>query len=52
MKRRDFLKTAVVTAGTVGLGTTIVEAGVTHQPIDNKKISTETFPEKRPVITY
>lgn len=52
MKRRDFLKKAAVTAGAVGLGSSTLEAGETHQPIDNRKISTVVFPEKRPLITY
>lgn len=50
MKRRDFLKTAVV--GSVGLSTASLQAGTTHQPTDNRKVSTETFPEKQPLITY
>jgi len=52
MQRRDFFKKAVVTAGAVTLGTSTLDAGETHQPIDNRKISTNTFPEKRPLITY
>jgi len=52
MKRRDFFKKTAITAGAMSLGSSILEAGETHQPIDNRKISTHTFPEKRPLITY
>ena len=52
MQRRDFFKKAVVTAGAVTLGTSTLDAGETHQPVDSRKISTNTFPEKRPLITY
>ena len=52
MKRRDFFKTAALTAGAAALGTSDLSAGETKQPIDNRKISDVAFPEKRPLITY
>ena len=52
MKRRDFFKTAALTAGAAALGTDALEAGQTHKPIDDRKISNVAFPEKRPLITY
>lgn len=52
MKRRDFLKKAAITAGAVGFGTSTLDAGETHQPTDNREISSIAFPEKRPMITY
>lgn len=52
MKRREFFKKAAVTAGAAALGTSSLEAGTTRQPIDNRKVSDVTFPEKRPMITY
>ena len=52
MKRRDFFKKTAITASAMALGSTTLEAGETHQPIDNRKISIHTFPEKRPLITY
>ncbi len=52
MQRRDFFKKAALTVGAVGLGVSSSEAGETHQPVDNRKISKHTFPEKRPLITY
>ncbi len=52
MQRRDFFKKAALTVGAVGLGVTTSEAGETHQPTDNRPISKNTFPEKRPLITY
>ncbi len=52
MKRREFFKTAAVTAGAAALGGTAAEAGVTHQPVDNRKVGNIAFPEKRPLITY
>ena len=52
MERRDFFKKAAVAAGAAALGTTSSEAGTTHQPIDNRKVSEYAFPEKRPLITY
>ena len=52
MKRRDFLKKSVLTAGAVGLGSTVTEASETHQPTDNRPLSKIAFPEKRPMITY
>jgi len=52
MKRRDFLKTSIVTSAAL-LGTSsTLSAGETHQPIDNRKVSDMAFPEKRPLITY
>ena len=50
MKRRDFFKTSI--AGAAAAMATSLEAGVTGQPIDNRKISTIAFPEKRSMITY
>jgi len=50
MKRRDFFKTSL--AGAAAAMATTLEAGVTRQPIDNRKISEVAFPEKRPMITY
>ena len=50
MKRRDFFKTSL--AGAAAAMATTLEAGVTRQPIDNRKISEIAFPEKRPMITY
>lgn len=38
MQRREFFKKAMVTAGSVAIGTSVLEAGETHQPIDNRKI--------------
>jgi len=52
MERRDFFKKAAVTAGAAALGTSTLEAGLTHQPIDNREISKFAFPEKRPLITF
>lgn len=52
MERRDFFKKAAVAAGAAALGTETLEAGVTAQPIDNRKISPVAFPEKRPLIMY
>ena len=52
MKRRDFFKKTAITASAMALGSTTLEAGETHQPIDNRKVSKHTFPEKRPLITY
>jgi len=49
MKRRTFLKGALAGAGVATLGTDAFAAG---QPIDNRKISTIPFPQKRPLITY
>ena len=50
MKRRDFFKTSI--AGAAAAMATSLEAGVTGQPTDNRKISKLNFPEKRPMITY
>ena len=50
MKRRDFLKASV--AASAALVGTSVSAGVTHQPIDSRKLSKMAFPEKIPLITY
>ncbi len=52
MKRREFFKNAALSVGAVGLGVSSSEAGITGQPIDNRKVSKHTFPEKRPLITY
>ncbi len=52
MERRDFFKKAAVTAGAAALGTSSLEAGTTHQPIDNREVSKYAFPEKRPLITF
>jgi len=52
MKRRDFFKKTVVAAGAAALGTNSLEAGMTQQPIDNRKVSDVAFPEKRPLIMY
>lgn len=50
MQRRDFLK-ASLAASAVALGSS-ASAGVTTQPIDNRKVSKIAFPEKKPLITY
>ncbi|MBD3823454.1 MAG: molybdopterin-dependent oxidoreductase [Epsilonproteobacteria bacterium] len=50
MKRRDFLK-ATLAASAAAVGTS-ASAGITTQPIDNRKVSNIAFPEKRPLITY
>ncbi len=52
MERRDFFKKAAVTAGAAALGSSTLEAGITHQPIDNRKPMDVAFPEKRPLIVY
>jgi len=52
MERRDFFKKAAVVAGATALGTSTSEAGITVQPIDNRKVSPVAFPEKRPLIMY
>jgi len=52
MKRRSFLKTAAITAGSIGLGTSVAKAAQTGQPRDNREVSKYAFPEKRPLITY
>ena len=52
MKRRDFFKTAITTAGTMALGSSALRADTTRQPVDNRKIASVAFPEKRPLITY
>ena len=52
MHRRDFFKKAMVTMGTVAIGTHKLEADETVYPIDNRQISKVAFPEKRPLITY
>ncbi len=48
MKRRDFFKTSVIAAAAL-TGTSLT---ATQRPIDNRKISTIAFPEKKPMITY
>jgi len=52
MERREFFKKAVVTAGSVALGGSVVEAGETTHPVDDRKITPIAFPEKRPMIMY
>ena len=52
MERRDFFKKAAVVAGVAAVGSSTAEASATHQPIDNRKVSDVTFPEKRPLILY
>ena len=52
MERRDFFKKAVVTAGSVALGGSVVEAGETTHPVDDRAITPIAFPEKRPMIMY
>ena len=52
MERRDFFKKAAVVAGAAAVGSTTAEAGMTRQPIDNRKVSPVAFPEKRPLIMY
>lgn len=52
MQRRDFFKKAATVAGATALAGTSAKAGVTIQPIDNRKISPVAFPEKRPLIMY
>ena len=52
MERRDFFKKAVVTAGSVAIGTNILEADETTQPANNRQITPIAFPEKRPMIMY
>ena len=49
MKRRNFLKGALAGAGVAAFGPEAFAAG---QPIDNRKISSIPFPQKRPLITY
>ncbi|WP_457749004.1 molybdopterin-dependent oxidoreductase [Sulfurimonas sp.] len=51
MKRREFFKTSIAASAAI-LGTTILSAGETRQPIDDRKVSDMAFPEKRPLITY
>ncbi|MDQ7062222.1 MAG: twin-arginine translocation signal domain-containing protein [Sulfurimonas sp.] len=50
MQRRNFLKMSLA-ASTVALATS-AHAGITGQPIDNRKVSRIAFPEKKPLITY
>jgi len=52
MKRRDFFKKAATLAGAAAAATATTEANTTHQPTDNRKVSSVTFPEKRPLIMY
>ena len=52
MERRDFFKKAAVVAGAAAVGTNTAKAGVTQQPIDDRKVSPIAFPEKRPLIMY
>jgi sulfoxide reductase catalytic subunit YedY len=52
MERRDFFKKAAVVAGAAAVGTSTTKAGITQQPIDDRKVSPVAFPEKRPLIMY
>jgi len=52
MERRDFFKKAVMTAGSVALGGSVLEAGETTHPVDDRQITSIAFPEKRPMIMY
>jgi DMSO/TMAO reductase YedYZ molybdopterin-dependent catalytic subunit len=49
MKRRTFLKGALAGAGVATIGPDAFAAG---HPVDNRKVSEVTFPQKRPMITY
>lgn len=48
MNRRSFMKGSVVAAAV----TSNAKAFTTTQPVDNRKVSDITFPQKRPLITY
>lgn len=50
MQRRDFLKMSLA-ASAITVASS-ASAGVTTQPIDNRKVSKIAFPEKKPLITY
>ena len=50
MQRRDFLKMSLA-ASAVAISSS-ANAGITTQPIDNRKVSRIAFPEKKPLITY
>ena len=50
MQRRDFLKMSLA-ASAVAVSSSAA-AGVTTQPIDNRKVSRIAFPEKKPLLTY
>ena len=52
MQRRDFFKKAIVTAGSVAIGSEAIEADETVHPKDKQKVSDIAFPQKRPLITY
>jgi len=52
MKRREFLKKAVVITGSATIGLDAVEVGETVHPIDSRKVSPIAFPEKRPLIMF
>lgn len=52
MKRREFFKKTAVVAGSVALGTTVLEAEETTHPIDHREVSDVAFPEKRPLIIF
>ena len=52
MERRDFFKKSAAIATVAAASASSLEAGVTGQPIDNRKVSDIAFPEKRPLITY
>ncbi len=51
MERRDFFKKSLAAAGAVSLAGSL-EAATTGQPIDGRKVSKISFPEKRALITY
>jgi sulfoxide reductase catalytic subunit YedY len=52
MERREFFKKAVVTASTVAFSSNILKAGETTHPVDDRKVTSIAFPEKRPMIMY
>ncbi len=51
MERRDFFKKSLTAAAALAAADTL-NGATTRQPIDNRKISSIAFPEKRPLITY
>ncbi|MBN2895642.1 MAG: molybdopterin-dependent oxidoreductase [Campylobacterales bacterium] len=51
MQRREFFKKSFAAASALALADTL-GASETRQPIDNRKVSSIAFPEKRPLITY
>ena len=52
MERRDFFKKAIVTVGSVAVGSSVVKAEETTHPVDSREVSPVAFPEKRPLIMY